>query len=62
MLRHAFGSNLADAGGALDEIQELMGHASPASTDPYLHPNAGRLRAAIDRVPSPRLLPAGGAR
>ena len=27
--RHAFGSNLADSGALLDEIQMLMGHASP---------------------------------
>jgi integrase/recombinase XerD len=61
MLRHAFGSNLADAGGALDEIQKLMGHARPSSSDPYLHPDPGRLRAAIDRVRTPRLLLDGGA-
>jgi integrase/recombinase XerD len=53
-LRHAFGSNLADAGGGLDEIQELLGHASLSSTQIYLHPDPGRLRAAVDLVPSPR--------
>jgi integrase/recombinase XerD len=36
-LRHAFGSNLADAGGSLDEVQELLGHASMASSQVYLH-------------------------
>ncbi|MDP4510366.1 tyrosine-type recombinase/integrase [Nonomuraea turcica] len=55
MLRHAFGSNLGDAGAALDEIQELMGHASPTSSQRYLHPDPDRLRSAIIRVPSPRL-------
>ncbi len=53
-LRHAFGSNLADAGGGLDEIQELLGHASLSSTQIYMHPDPGRLRAAVDLVPSPR--------
>lgn len=53
-LRHAFGSNLADAGGSLDEIAELLGHASMASSQVYLHPDPGRLREAVERVPSPR--------
>jgi site-specific recombinase XerD len=57
-LRHAFGSNLADSGGSLDEIQELLGHASMASSQVYLHPDPDRLREAVDRVPSPRELPA----
>ena len=52
--RHAFGSNLADSGALLDEIQTLMGHASPTSSQPYLHPSADRLRAAVNRVGSPR--------
>jgi integrase/recombinase XerD len=54
-LRHAFGSNLADAGGAADEIADLMGHRSLSSTKAYLHPDPARLRAAVERVPSPRL-------
>ncbi|MCX4094554.1 tyrosine-type recombinase/integrase [Nocardia sp. alder85J] len=54
--RHGFASNLADAGAMLDEIQVLMGHASPTSSQPYLHPSAERLRAAVERVPSPREL------
>lgn len=57
-LRHAFGSNLADAGGRLDEIAELLGHRSMASSRVYLHPDPARLRRAIDAVPSPR--PIGG--
>jgi site-specific recombinase XerD len=55
-LRHAFGSNLVDAGGTIDEVQELLGHASMSSTEVYLHPDPGRLRSAVDRVPSPREL------
>ncbi|GAA1614346.1 hypothetical protein GCM10009733_008180 [Nonomuraea maheshkhaliensis] len=53
-LRHAFASNIADSGGMLDEIQALMGHKRPSSSDPYLHPATARLREAVERVPSPR--------
>jgi integrase/recombinase XerD len=53
-LRHAFGSNLVDAGGSVDEVQELLGHASLSSTQIYIHPDPGRLRDAVDRVPGPR--------
>jgi integrase/recombinase XerD len=56
-LRHAFGSNVADAGGSLDEIAELLGHAAVSSSQVYLHPDPGRLREAVERVPSPRVLP-----
>jgi integrase/recombinase XerD len=55
-LRHAFGSNLADAGAGLDEIAALMGHASMSSSQVYLHPDPGRLRKAVERVRSPREL------
>jgi len=53
-LRHAFASNLADSGGTLDEIAELLGHASMSSSQVYLHPDPVRLRDAIERVPNPR--------
>jgi len=54
-LRHAFGSNLADAGGRLDEIAELLGHRSMASSQVYLHPDPARLRRAVEAVPTPRV-------
>lgn len=60
MLRHAYGSNLMDAGGALDEVQELLGHVSPSSTQVYLHPDPARLRAAVEQVPSPRVVGEAG--
>lgn len=53
-LRHAFGSNLADAGGSLDEIAELLGHRSMSSSQVYLHPDPARLRRAVEAVPTPR--------
>jgi integrase/recombinase XerD len=55
-MRHAFASNVLDAGGAIDEAQELLGHASVCSTQVYAHPDPARLRAAVDAVPSPREL------
>jgi integrase len=55
-LRHAFGSNIADAGGGLDEIAELLGHVSMGSSQVYMHPDPARLREAVERVPSPREL------
>jgi len=62
MCRHAFASNLAEAGALLDEIQQLVGHASPSSTQVYLHPGAATLRAAVERVPLPRELAGDGRR
>jgi integrase len=53
-LRHAFGSNVSDAGGGIDVVADLMGHASIVSSRPYMHPDPARLRAAVDMVPSPR--------
>jgi site-specific recombinase XerD len=50
MLRHGFGSNVLDAGGGLDELQALMGHASITSSQPYIHPSQHRLREAVERV------------
>ena len=53
-LRHACGSNLADAGTGIDVIADLLGHAAVSSSKVYVHPDPGRLRAAVDAVPSPR--------
>ncbi|MGV9680273.1 tyrosine-type recombinase/integrase [Nocardia sp. NPDC003482] len=57
--RHGFASNLADSGAMVDEIQALLGHADPSSSEPYLHPSQDRMRAAVDRVESPRALVEG---
>jgi site-specific recombinase XerD len=54
-MRHAFASNVLDAGGTLEEAQDLLGHASVTSTQVYAHPDPSRLRAAVDAVPSPRV-------
>src|SRR5712692_7648101 len=60
-LRHAFGSNAADAGCGIDVVADLLGHISVSSSQVYLHPDPGRLRAAVDRVPSPRELAKAGS-
>jgi site-specific recombinase XerD len=54
--RHAFASSLAEAGAMLDEIQRLLGHASPSSSQVYLHPSSASLRAAVEKVALPREL------
>ena len=53
-LRHAYGSNIADAGAGIDVVAELLGHAGVSSSRVYVHPDSSRLRAAVERVPSPR--------
>lgn len=53
-LRHAFGSNVADAGAGIDVVADLLGHAAVSSSQVYLHPDPSRLRAAVDAVPNPR--------
>lgn len=56
-LRHAFGSNLADAGGTLDEIQELLGHAWMSSSQEMSSssppPLSRRRRSAYTRSTGP---------
>ncbi|PVC81582.1 recombinase XerD [Streptomyces sp. CS014] len=62
MARRAFASNVADAGGAPDEVQAVLGQKSLDSQVPYVFPDPRRVRAAVERVPSPRGLgrPEGG--
>ena len=60
-LRHAFGSNAADAGCGIGVAADLLGHVSVSSSQVYLHPDPGRLRAAVDMVPSPRELARAGS-
>jgi integrase/recombinase XerD len=53
-LRHAYGSNIVDAGAGIDVAADLLGHAAVSSSQVYVHPDSSRLRAAVDAVPSPR--------
>ncbi|MEU9273141.1 hypothetical protein AB0E04_48420 [Streptomyces sp. NPDC048251] len=54
MARRAFASNVADEGGAPDEVAAVLGQRSLDSQGPYVFPDPQRVRAAVDRVPSPR--------
>ncbi|MFI5659049.1 tyrosine-type recombinase/integrase [Streptomyces sp. NPDC051684] len=60
MARRAFGSNVSDAGGSVDEVQSLLGQMHPGSVRPYLIPDRTRLREAVERVPSPRTVHGAG--
>jgi integrase/recombinase XerC len=49
-LRHSFASHLLQASGDLRGVQELMGHASIASTQVYTHLDFKRLAAVYDEA------------
>jgi len=50
-LRHSFASLLMESGRSLDEVKDLLGHASIATTQIYVHASEARLRAAASHLP-----------
>lgn len=51
-LRHTFATRLAASGADLGEVQDLLGHASPATTRNYMAYGTERLQGALTRMQS----------
>jgi len=51
-LRHSFASHLNDKDVDILVIQSLLGHTSPRSTEPYIHPSLEKIRESMERLPS----------
>lgn len=48
LLRHTAATTWLRQGSSRDTVQHLLGHASPASMQPYFHPDEGDKRAAVE--------------
>ncbi|WP_093484388.1 MULTISPECIES: tyrosine-type recombinase/integrase [unclassified Streptomyces] len=54
MLRHTAATRWVRNGTPRDVVQELMGHVSPSSMDPYVHATDADKRAAVERLAAKR--------
>jgi site-specific recombinase XerD len=55
-LRHSMASHLNDKHTDILIIQSILGHDSSRSTEPYIHPGQDRIRKALEKLPSVRLV------
>jgi integrase len=55
LLRHSAATRWIGSGVGRDVVQNLLGHVSPASLAPYLHPNEDDKRDAVERAAAFRL-------
>ena len=51
-LRHTFASHLNDKEVDILVIQSLLGHATPRSTEAYIHPSQEKIRRALAKLPA----------
>lgn len=51
-LRHTFASHLNEKEVDILVIQSLMGHATPKSTESYIHPSQEKIRQAMEKLPA----------
>lgn len=54
VLRHSFATMLVERGASLDEVRDLLGHESIATTQVYVHTSMERLRKAVNRLEQPK--------
>jgi site-specific recombinase XerD len=50
LLRHTAATTWLRQGTSRDTVQELLGHVSPSSMQPYVHPNEVDKRDAVERA------------